>query len=125
MLGVGIDVADSTRFRRLLDRSGARLWDHWFTPAEAEQSRHTPQPEYAAAVRFAVKEATAKALRMTLDGGPPWRDVEVLRGDTGYEVKLLGDLAAKAAGIGPYRLHVSTSRCGCQAFATVVIESGT
>lgn len=80
--GVGIDVADATRFAHL---AGS---DHfvrsWFTPQEAARCRRGPDPALALAACWAVKEAVWKALAPAgWDGPLPWHDIEVAGGGVG------------------------------------------
>jgi holo-[acyl-carrier protein] synthase len=70
------------------------------------------------AARFAAKEAALKALRLT--EGVDWRELEVVRADSGACTLLLhGDLARRA---GPWVLSVSLSHEGDLATAVVVAE---
>ena len=91
LFGVGIDVVEAARIRRLLERlptAYARLF--------SEQERAycddfaDPFPRYAA--RFAAKEAVGKALGIGIIGFV-WRDIEVLSGGK-PRIALHGDVAA-------------------------------
>ncbi len=86
------------------------MWAHWFTPAEASQCRGDARPALAAALRFAVKEATYKAVGAEFTGpvrwqrhrGPrPWR-----RGTLAADAPRGGRAAADR--VGARILHVST-----------------
>ncbi len=127
ILGVGIDVVDVARIRRLLEDpagrgTAARFVRRCFTEAErrfcdARADRATP---YAA--RFAAKEAASKAL-----GAPPgirWTDVEVEREDAAPRLRLSGAASAAARSRGVSRVHLSLTHDAGIAAAVVVLEGG-
>lgn len=114
-MGVGVDVVDVARLRRVLART-PRLAERLFTDGE----RHRPVESLAA--RFAAKEAVAKALGAP--GGLRWRDAEVCAGERGRPVLALhGGVAAEAAAQGIRVWHLSLSHDGGIATAVVVAES--
>jgi holo-[acyl-carrier protein] synthase len=116
ILGVGIDVVDVERFRRILDRRPG-LAERLFTPAEQRLSIAS------LAARFAAKEAVAKA--MGAPAGLAWHDCEVVTAPSGRPSLLLsGTVAAAAerAGIGAW--HLSLSHDAGIASAVVVAEGG-
>ena len=79
IVGVGVDVVEIPRLRKILARYGERFAQRVFTPEEREYcAAHTdPAPHYA--VRFAAKEALFKALGTGWARGVTWQDVEVRR----------------------------------------------
>lgn len=115
VVGIGVDVVDVARFARVLARTptvAARL----FTPAEA-----TLAPDRLA-VRFAAKEALAKALGAPVGLG--WHDVEVRAHDSGRPtLHVTGTVERAAASLGVRAWHVSLSHDGGMAIAMVVAES--
>lgn len=122
IVGVGIDIADVTRFDRLVARDGGSVWSHWYTEAEAGQCRAHRRPGLAAAYRFAVKEAAYKAVGAEFSGAVRWRDVEVLGGEEDWHVRLRGEVAAAADAAGAGQLHVSACLVAGRVLATVVAE---
>jgi holo-[acyl-carrier protein] synthase len=107
IVGIGVDVVEVERIRRLLDsRPGFR--DRVFTSGEIAdcQSASDPVPCYAA--RWAAREAAAKAL-----GGVPqvdWHEIAVLRGPDGDpHLALEGKARARAEELGADELLVSLS----------------
>ncbi len=127
ILGVGLDVVEVARIRRLVGpgapaETARRFVERCFTEGErrfcdARADRATP---YAA--RFAVKEAASKALGAP--AGIHWTDVEVVRGDGAPRVVLSGvaERVARARGVG--RVHVTISHDGGIAAAVVILEGG-
>lgn len=78
VLGIGLDLVDLHRVRRLLARHGQRARRKLLTEAErAHESSLTDSTAYVAA-RIAAKEAAYKALQ-SLPGARAvgWRDIEV------------------------------------------------
>lgn len=117
IVGIGVDVASLSRFERRITRVPA-LRQRLFTPDEREL------PLRSLAVRFAAKEAVAKALGAP--GNLRWQDCEVLREESGApRLRLTGTVAARAADLGAQRWHISLSHDGDCAMAFVVAESDT
>jgi holo-[acyl-carrier protein] synthase len=117
IVGVGIDIVDIARFARALNRSQG-LATRLFTEGERGL------PVRSLAVRFAAKEALAKAL-----GAPRgllWTDAEVVTGPLGRpELRVDGTVAAAAARLGVRHWHVSLSHDGGIATAVVIAEGAT
>jgi len=76
---VGLDLVHIPRIAESLSRFGARFQDKLFTPGEIAYCVAAPlHSGERFAARFAAKEATIKALRLS-NAGVGWRDMEVLR----------------------------------------------
>ena len=97
--GVGIDIVDVKRFKAAMKRFKGRLEKRLFTEAELSHCAGLRHPERHLAARFAAKVSAFKALGRTL----PYKDVEVVRGESGRPV-------LKVKGIGKdLRLSISIS----------------
>ncbi len=122
LFGLGIDVIEAARIRRLLERL-PRAYERLFSAQErAYCDRFSdPWPHYAA--RFAAKEAVGKALGIGIIGFV-WRDVEVLSGGKPV-VALHGGVAAIAGRLGVTRIELSLSHTGGMAYAVAAALSGT
>ncbi|CAB4581617.1 unannotated protein [freshwater metagenome] len=123
ILGIGNDLVDLDRFRRVLERRPG-LREKLFTEAEREYAVRRSDPTERFAVRFAAKEAVLKAMGVGI-GAADWHDIEVLRDEDGRpSVSLTGRAAALAAqqGIEGWRLTLSHSAIVAQA---VVVALGT
>jgi holo-[acyl-carrier protein] synthase len=119
--GVGIDAVDIDRLRRALDRR-PRLAERLFTDGERAYAERAADPGARLAVRFAAKEALAKALGVGI-GAVSWREVEVVHDAAGAPgLSLLGRTAALAAELGVRRCFLSLSHTSTLALATVVAE---
>ncbi len=76
ILRTGVDLIDLERVEATIERYGQRFLERVFTPRElAEVGENVA----SLAVRFAAKEATAKALGTGI-GDVGWQEIEILRG---------------------------------------------
>ena len=100
------------------------MWAHWYTEAEAEECLSHSRPGLAATFRFAVKEATYKAVGAQFSGPVRWRDIEVLEGEPAWHITLHGEMAAAAADAGAEHFHVSTCQTGGRVVAMVIAQGG-
>ncbi|AWW38087.1 MULTISPECIES: holo-ACP synthase [Streptomyces] len=120
IIGVGIDVAEIDRFEESIKRTPG-LVDRLFLRSELLLPSGDRRGVASLAVRFAAKEALAKAL-----GGPPglhWTDAEVYVEESGQpRLRVKGTVAAKAAELGVKSWHVSLSHDAGVASAVVIAE---
>lgn len=123
MIGVGVDVSDVARFERLLGRGARGVWDHWYTADELDICALQSRPAEAAATRFAVKEATFKAIGARFTSAIRWREIEVLGDKPTWCIRLHGEIADAAAAAGVGSIHASTCRTGNRVVAMVVAEA--
>ena len=99
IVGIGIDVVDIERFAASLAKTPG-LRRRLFTDHERSL------PIESLAVRFAAKEALAKALGAP--GDLRWHDAEVASLPSGQPVlKVTGTVAARAAALGVRAWHIS------------------
>lgn len=121
MIGIGIDLVDVQRFRKVLKRRekiGARL----FTDNELSYCHAAIDPTERMAVRFAAKEAVMKALGVGL-GGVRFREIEVIKDPSGRpSLTLHGNAAQLAADTGIRHWHLSLSHTSSVAEALVIAE---
>lgn len=80
---MGIDLVEVRRVARLVERWGDRFLARVYTPQEIHYCRNKSDPYPSLAARFAAKEAFVKALSGLGGGRARFRDVEVVRGETG------------------------------------------
>jgi holo-[acyl-carrier protein] synthase len=125
VIGVGIDLVELARVRRLLAAKGERALARLFTAGERAYLAGRPDPAAHVAARIAAKEAVYNALQ-DLPGarGVGWRDIEVTRGGSGRPAIVLHGLAAAiAAERGGLRVRVSLTHSRSAAGAVAVIET--
>ena len=117
LVGIGVDVADVERVRRLLERH-PRFAERCFTPGERGHAFRHLRPEQRLAARFAGKEAVMKSL------GSGWRairwqDVEITGGGPPRAV-LRGTAAVRAEALGVTEVLVSVTHTDTTALVMAV-----
>ncbi|MFI6419917.1 holo-ACP synthase [Streptomyces sp. NPDC050842] len=121
IIGVGIDVAEIDRFGASIERTPGLL-RRLFVEGELLLPSGERRGVASLAVRFAAKEALAKALGAP--GGLHWTDAEVYVEETGQpRLRVCGTVAARAAELGVKRWHVSLSHDAGVASAVVIAEA--
>lgn len=110
MISLGTDVVDLDRFRLAVQRTPG-LVERVFTEGERAYALRKRDPTERLAARFAVKEATMKALGVGL-GAYKFHDVEVVKARSGEPSLRLGgaavDLAARR-GIASWKVSITHS----------------
>ncbi|HEY7515862.1 MAG TPA: 4'-phosphopantetheinyl transferase superfamily protein [Vicinamibacteria bacterium] len=99
VVGLGVDLVETSRVESILGRWGNTFLDKIMGPAES--SRLPPGPDRVRAVALAIagKEAASKALGTGWSRGVRWRDVVVDLGEPST-VRLEGGAAAFARRLG-------------------------
>ena len=122
-LASGVDIIEISRVKGVLERYGQRFLDRVYTAGEIAYCRGRA-PNLAA--RFAAKEATMKALGTGVRG-VGWKDIEVVRHESGAPSVLLQGRAKRRAqrlGVRDISLSISHSREYAVAFVVVQRETG-
>ncbi|WP_203137810.1 holo-ACP synthase [Microbacterium sp. JZ31] len=124
--GVGVDVADARRIRRLLERGGEAVARRWFgDPGPSGEAARPGDglPVRALAECFAAKEAVWKALALPeWSGHVPWQWIEIRQGASGVcRVTLTGPVAAAAARAGAGDVSVAAHSRGHVAIAFAIV----
>jgi holo-[acyl-carrier protein] synthase len=83
VLGIGVDIVETTRIQSSIQRFGERFVKRVFTQGEQDYCNAMPHPERHYGARFAAKEAISKAFGTGIGSQVGWRDVEVLRRESG------------------------------------------
>ena len=118
MLGIGIDAVDVDRFRKLLERR-PHLRQRLFTTAELTSINGRTDDAASLAARFAVREATMKAMGVGL-GAFDFHDVSVAKAETGApQLVITGRAHALALSLGIAAWHVSITHTDTTAMAVV------
>ncbi len=124
IIGVGVDLVEVERMRRLLARKGDRALTRLFTTGEQAYAASHPEPARQLAARAAAKEAAYKALSGNdLARAIGWRELEVAAVRGHAPVLLLhGRAAERAAELAVTRVHLSLTHTDSMAMAFVVAE---
>lgn len=91
--GIGVDIAEIERFRKLIERFGDRIAHRLLTDAEFAQFQHRNNSATFLASRFAAKEAASKALGRGISDGITFHSIEVKNDDRGKPELILHDQA--------------------------------
>lgn len=98
VVGLGVDLVETSRVRTALARWGGRLVAKLMAPEEAALLPQEPIARAAALARaIAAKEAASKALGTGWSRGVRWRDVVLLPGP---RLRLDAGAAARARALG-------------------------
>lgn len=93
--GIGVDIVKVDRIEKAVERWGHRFLGRIFTPAEIEGCQKRARSAQCLALRFAAKEAFAKALGLGMRQGLRWRDIEVVHDNFGKPDLLLHNQALR------------------------------
>lgn len=113
--GIGCDIVDIHRFKKYIDDK--KRLEKLYTKNELNEfykiTNHRRKMEYLAS-RFAVKEATSKALGVGISKEFSFHDVEVKKDENGKPFIEYGD----------FRTHLTISHTDTTVVAFVVLEKG-
>jgi holo-[acyl-carrier protein] synthase len=118
MVSVGVDLVEVGRVAGAIERWGTRFLERIYTPAEIRYCRGRAREAESFAVRFAAKEAFAKALKVGKVS--IWREVEVVRSE-GPRPSVVLHGGARTL-VGDRRVDLSLSHAATHAVAVVLIE---
>jgi len=122
--GIGIDIVQISRIEGALDRWGDRFVRRVFTPSETVYCKGKGRPAARYALRFAAKEAFAKALGLGFRDGLSLVQIEVLSASEGMPyLKLHGTSKELFDAQGIKQSFLSLSDDGLYAVAVVVLET--
>ena len=118
IVGLGVDLTEVSRVRRLLERHGERFRERCFTEHEWAYAHRFADPSERLAARFAGKEAVMKSLG-TGWRRLRWRDIEISGGGPPRTV-LSGTAAARAELLGVREVKITITHTGSQALVFAV-----
>lgn len=113
--GIGIDLIEISRIKEAVEKFGQTFLKRIYTPSEIKYCTQKTGYRFSSlAVRFAAKEAYAKAIGTGM-AGINWTQIEVKNYGSGKPYLLIKGKKAK-------RAHISLSHTHKLAIAQVVIE---
>jgi holo-[acyl-carrier protein] synthase len=124
IFGIGVDVLEAARIKKVLARFGDHFVDRLLMPAERAQLARTKRPERFLAMRFAAKEAIVKAMGTGFAHGIWIRDVGVVQNAWGKPEVVYsprGEKVRRGLGIGGG--HVTLTDEAGLIVAVAVLES--
>lgn len=113
IVGMGIDLAEISRVRRLLAKDPERFRARCFTDHEWGYAQRFKDPSQRLAARFAGKEAVMKSLGVGWRH-VPWTDIEITGGGA-PRVRLFGKAARRADMLGVEKVLVTITHTDNQA----------
>lgn len=120
ILGIGIDVVEIQRIAQAVEKWDAKFVSRLFTANEIARCRKRVHSAECFAVRFAAKEALAKALGHGWCQHFRWTDVEVANDDAGKPSLRIDGITAKL--VEKKRVLLSLSHTREYAAAMVTVE---
>lgn len=123
--GIGVDIVEINRFKRMLERFGDRVARRLLTPREFEQFQQRNNSLRFLATRFAAKEAASKALGTGIAKGIGFHSIEVMNNTDGQPQLEFHDAALELVqqrNLQQCLLSLSDEKH--YAVAMVVLESG-
>ena len=123
ILGIGTDIVEVARIAASFAKHGELFVNRILLPAEIAYCLAHRQPAPFLAVRFAAKEAIAKAFGTGIGAQLGWLDMEIRRHEAGAPFVVLHGQGEKLlAARGAKKLHVSLSHTENYAVATAILE---
>ncbi len=121
--GMGTDIVEISRIRKLLRKNSREFLSKVFTESELrEASAKRNSAEYLAG-RWAVKEALSKALGCGIGAECNWKDIDTANDPKGAPKTTLTGVALKSSRMKKVkRIHVSISHEKDFASSTVILE---
>lgn len=124
IVGVGLDLVDVARVKRLIASKQTRALERLFTEGEVTYAMGRQEPYLHLAARIAAKEAAYKALSGSPGArGIGWREMEVVSMDGSAPSLLLhGAAEIRCAELDVRRVWLTLSHSQMTAGAVVVLE---
>ena len=123
VVGIGVDIVETPRIERSLERFGERFLHRVFTEGEIAYCQSMKYPARHFTARFAAKEAVSKAFGTGIGKAMGWRDIDVHRHGSGQPfVVLEGGAKQLAVERGVSAVWISLSHTEHHAVATIVVE---
>lgn len=121
--GIGVDIAEIDRIKRILNRYGDRFASRILSEREFDRFLQRGRSATYLASRFAAKEAVSKALGCGIADGITFHSIETINDDKGKPmIELNGEALKKSQSQGVSRCLVSLSDERHYAVAMVVLE---
>ena len=123
ILGLGTDIVEVARIASSFLQHGEKFLNRVLLPDEIAYCLQHRQPAPFIAVRFAAKEAIAKAFGTGIGAQLGWLDIEIFRRESGEPfVVLHGNGEKLFSERGVKKLHISLTHTENYAVATAILE---
>lgn len=122
IFGIGIDLVEVDRIRKICDRWSSRFTSRVFTEKELDYCNSKKNRYQSLAGRFAAKEAMFKALGTGWNFGMRWKEIEVVNDNLGKPcIVLSGEVSRFADRLEIKKALVSMSHTKQFVIAQVVL----
>ena len=123
IFGIGVDVLEAARIKKVYDKYGEHFIERLLMPGERAQMERTRRKERFLAMRFAAKEAIVKAMGTGFAHGIWIRDVGVVQNSWGKPEVVYSERGEKVRqGLGIGDGHVTLTDEGGLIVAVAVLE---
>lgn len=123
--GVGTDIIECDRIRKVFERQGQRFLERVFTEEECAYCLKMKDPIPHLAARFAAKEAVSKCFTTGIGSELGWRSMEVIKGEREEPyIRLHGKAAELLQAVGADDVLVSLSHTSNYGMAVAVLVAG-
>jgi holo-[acyl-carrier protein] synthase len=123
ILGIGVDIVDVNRIRRMTEEHRERFLKRVFSDEELAYCLRFSDPFPHLAARWAAKEAVAKAFGTGFTRGITWKSIYIVHTPNGEPLVVLKDDAQRfAASLGVKKIWVSLSHTREYAVSVAVVE---
>ena len=124
IFGIGTDIVEVDRIRKFCDKFEDKFLNRILLPTEQVYCLNYTDSAPYIAVRFAAKEAIAKAFGIGIGKKLGWHDIEIIREETGKpNVRLHGKAKFLMGKMGSEKIQISLSHTDKYATATAIIEA--
>ena len=120
IIGIGTDIIKISRIKNMKREFGDKFLNKIFTDEEKEYCEKYDNSSEHYAVRFAAKEAIAKALGLGFEKKLNWKDINITNNEQGKSVVCFNGKIKNV--VNNYSCHISLSHCSDYATAVSVIE---
>src|SRR3954451_11140650 len=125
IVGIGTDIVECVRIRRMIDRHGELFLTRVFTDREVRYCQRSKHATEHYAGRWAAKEAVLKCLGTGWRKGLCWTDIEVCNDPSGRpHIGLHASTRDYARSLGIREVLVSISHCRAYATAYALAVGG-
>lgn len=121
ILGIGTDIVECLRIRRMIEHHGEQFLNRVFTEREARYCQRSKNATEHFAGRWAAKEAVLKCLGTGWAKGLCWTEIEVANDTEGKpSIQLHGATSDRAHSMGIRKTLISISHCRAYAVANAL-----
>jgi holo-[acyl-carrier protein] synthase len=118
IIGIGTDIIECVRIRRMIERHGELFLARVFTEQEILYCRARKRSTEHFAGRWAAKEAVLKSLGTGMTHGLCWNEIEVCNDTSGQpQIELCGGTRELAEKLRATEILISISHCRSYATA--------